>query len=80
MDPVPASSRGLQGDLHFQAVWAASSCARGIWLQESHCALGPLESVLSVSIKFHWRQRESFVIYPPNPQDSVYFGAFNLQP
>lgn len=42
MDPVPASSRGPQGDLHFQAVWAASSCAGGIWLKESHRALGSL--------------------------------------
>lgn len=78
MDPVPASSQGPQGELHFKAVCAASSCAGGIWLEESHTCSGVPWNLSPFFIKYHWRQRESVLICPPNPQDSVYFGALNL--
>lgn len=80
MGPTSPSSPGPVGDFHFRAVGAASPCAGGVWLKKSHVCSAILWSLSFLFIKYFWGQRITLNLSLPNPQDAVYFGAFNLQP
>ena len=80
MGPTSPSSAGPVGDFHFRAVSAASPCAGGVWLKKSHMCSVILWSLSFLFIKYFWGQRIILNLSLPNPQDAVYFGAFNLQP